>query len=173
MGTGHWADPYGVLRSVMFETLGVHLIPRDRVCSYGIWRISQSKSYRREEMSSARLSQSKPCLYRRASLGEAQGLRKFPILGYYMSHFRKAIPPPRASSKDKRSRWYVLCVPKLREWRFSNFEVVRSDEVSLYFLALVRGFRVAQLTLLRKKSHFRCSQPLFFLVRFLCLYKCV
>ena len=39
----------------------------------------------------------------------------------------------------------VLRIPKLREWRFPNFEVVRSDEVSLNLLALVRGVEVAPL----------------------------
>jgi len=34
-------------------------------------------------------------------------------------------------------------MPKLRERRFPNFEVVRSDEVSLDFFALVRGVEVA------------------------------
>ena len=36
-------------------------------------------------------------------------------------------------------------MPKLRERRFPNFEVVRSDEVSLDFFALVRGAEVAPL----------------------------
>jgi len=36
-------------------------------------------------------------------------------------------------------------MPKLRERRFPNFEVVRSDEVSLDFFALVRGVEVAPL----------------------------
>ena len=34
---------------------------------------------------------------------------------------------------------------KLRKRRFSNFEVVHSDAVSLDFLALVRGVKVAPL----------------------------
>jgi hypothetical protein len=36
-------------------------------------------------------------------------------------------------------------MPKLRERRFSNFKVVRSDEVRLDFLALIRGIKVAPL----------------------------
>ena len=36
-------------------------------------------------------------------------------------------------------------MPKLREWRFPNFEVVRSDEVSLDFFALMRGVKIAPL----------------------------
>ena len=36
-------------------------------------------------------------------------------------------------------------MPKLREGRFSNFEVVCSDEVSLYLRALVWGFEVTPL----------------------------
>jgi hypothetical protein len=36
-------------------------------------------------------------------------------------------------------------MPKLSERRFSNFEIVRSDKVSLDFFALVRGVEVAPL----------------------------
>lgn len=39
----------------------------------------------------------------------------------------------------------VLRMPKLCERRFSNCEVVRSDEVCLDFFALVRGVKVAPL----------------------------
>ena len=34
---------------------------------------------------------------------------------------------------------------ELRERRFPDFEIVRTDEVSLYFRALVRGFKIAPL----------------------------
>ena len=34
---------------------------------------------------------------------------------------------------------------KLREWRFPNCEIVRTDEVSFNLLALVRGVEVAPL----------------------------
>jgi len=36
-------------------------------------------------------------------------------------------------------------MPELCERRFSNFEVVRPDEVSLDFLPLVRGFEISSL----------------------------
>jgi hypothetical protein len=42
------------------------------------------------------------------------------------------------------SRRNVLRMPELRERRFPNFEVVRSDEVSLDFLPFVRGVEVTQ-----------------------------
>jgi hypothetical protein len=40
----------------------------------------------------------------------------------------------------------VLRIPKLREWRFPNFEVVRSNQVSLNLFALVWGIEVAPLS---------------------------
>ena len=36
-------------------------------------------------------------------------------------------------------------MPKLCEWRFPNSEVVRSEEISLYFRALVRGVEITPL----------------------------
>jgi len=54
-----------------------------------------------------------------------------------MPDFRKATPCPRASSRDERLWRNVLRMPKLSAWRFPNFEVVRSDAVSLNLLALV------------------------------------
>lgn len=50
------------------------------------------------------------------------------------------------------SKRNVLGMPKLREWRFPSFEVVRSDEVSLDFLALVRSVKVAPLSVGKERT---------------------
>jgi hypothetical protein len=62
--------------------------------------------------------------------------------------------PPRVFLRDERPlslQRNVLGMPKLCEWRFSNFKIVRSDEVGLDFFALVRGVEVAPLGICKER----------------------